>query len=1144
MQKRVTEILLLLVAAAMPGFASRGVLINRSPLPARSPQPAITRTKALTTSNGATAKFSRPQKFASLPAHQASFNAAVQIPAGGSVPVPTMGDFNGDGKKDVVSFVTTQSGNALSVLLGNGDGTFTQQPLIALDPSINFFFVGDLNGDGKDDIVVANGNNGGTTGPATLIPFISNGDGTFTQGATFTITTNPLAGTFLLDVNGDGKLDFLAVDQAVTSTSGTSQNVWTLLGDGRGGFQTATSVGLSIPAGFSGLRPDANMIMDNFDGNFPAELVGADNITGQLTLYLASANGVYVSPVSLATSDGNFNACFSTSGDLNGDHKPEIVSANCGADTLTVYANNGNGGFSTGTYYDAGVSLFPPNTSPASNIADTFPDGVAIADVNGDGINDLISTNGFSGDVTVLLGQGNDTFTPPAFGYATGTLGTAIFSQQALVADFNGDGKLDILVSDDDFSLVYLQGKGDGSFTAAHNYYSGIATPNSVTATGFASGDFNGDGLPDFVVGNFDQSGNAGITVFLSNPDGSLQPGVNYGSGGSLFYVVVGDFNGDGILDIAVSDPGNGVVDIFTGNPSSANPKVGDGTFTQSPATFSTGSTSNSGPFSMVDGIVAGDFNRDGQTDLAVVNNQTGDVGVLINNSSNGNVSFANVVSYTLIGSPAIQNLTAADANGDGVLDLVISESISGQGVVAILPGVGDGTFSLANASQLLMPDSPSSATVGDVNGDGIPDLAVTLFGQTSGNGIAVALGSGNGAFGTPILFPSTLQAADSHPTSLVISDINGDGIPDLVFTNQFFGTVGILYGAGNGNFSGTVEFPVGGLDFGLTLADVNGDGNVDVVTGGGASEVTVLLNAATPAITGQTASTTSITSSLNPATLGQAVTFTATVSGTGSVPTGNVNFNDGNTLLGSASLNANGVATFSTSALAVGTHGIVAQYRGDITFQPSSSQALSQVVNQSQPAATPDYTLSANPSNATIQPGSSAAFTITLTPINGYNGTVTLACGQLPAGVTCAFSTGTLTPANNQVATSTLTIKTTSASSASLSGSPVAPRGPAFPELLACITGMGLFGFVLMEDKNRKRSRWAIVLGVVTLIMILGLVGCGGGTSSSNNNNNGGGGAGTPAGSYAVHVTANGTAGSNGGNTGAHNLNLTVTVQ
>jgi len=803
--------------------------------------------------------------------------SGVQVPAGGKPEGQIFeADVNGDGKKDLVCQVYNNGEGAvysISVALGNGDGTF-QAPLLTTLANSDPILVGDLNGDGKADVIQIH-----SASSSTFDVWISdsNGDGMFAhavQGGTFNISSSSLQGGILTDLNGDGKLDLLAVD---TASPGL---VWSILGNGDGTFLNGTSTALA------GFAPDG-LVFADFNGDGKVDFAGLNYTTERVDVYLQSSNGFQQIGSSLVTPNAAYDTCSLAAGDLTGDGKAEIVSSNCDDENVTVYVNNGDGTFQTGVYYAAA-------SAPGSSNADVLPEAATIADVNGDGKADITVTNNNGSDVTILLGLGDGTVTVPTVGYAVG----GYPSTPAIVTDFNGDGLADVVVSDDEFSYVFLKGYGDGTFHSAFNYY---AAGNASGIT-LATGDFNGDGIPDFVMGNCCDT-TIGITVFLGRADGSLHPGVNYGSGGRLESVVVADFNGDGHPDIAAADSNLGTVSIFTG--------VGDGTFTLGSTTYPT-DTSEASP----KGIVAGDFTHDGHIDLAVFNRASNDVGVLL---GDGSGHFSAPANYPV--SQSADDLTAADVNGDGYLDLIVPLNASPSNGIALLLGKADnsGTFN-AESDVAAGFNWLYSVAVGDLNGDGKADLAFTLDDGSTPTGVVVAIGNGDGTFQSPIPFSTTLQNPSidlPYPSYVKIFDINADGLADVIVTNSQFGTVSVLLGNGEG-LSSPVEYPSGGYAFGLALADVNGDGAMDVVTAGddfiGA---TVLLNASGAGtlpnftVTPDTPNAT--------VTAGSPATFNLGVSGSSGY-SGTITFACSGLPAGAAcsfspaSITANGVTPFSTA--------------------------------------------------------------------------------------------------------------------------------------------------------------------------------------------------------------------------------------
>ena len=294
-----------------------------------------------------------------------------------------------------------------------------------------------------------------------------------------------------------------------------------------------------------------------------------------------------------------------------------------------------------------------------------------------------------------------------------------------------------------------------------------------------------------------------------------------------------------------------------------------------------------------------------------------------------------------------------------------------------------------------------------------------------------------------------------------------------------------------------------------------------------------------------QSTPTIKLTSSVNPGIAQQPITFTATVAGVPGgppppVPTGTVTFFDGGTALYTpVRLNTTGAAVFTTSTLSAATHSITAGYSGDSNYLPVTSIVLNEVVA---PAPESDYTLTTVSPTETATVGGNTSFPLTITPTNGYNGTITFACLGLPVGSSCGFEPSTLTPNDTETALATsLEITTTT--------TPIAGRHPARPRsgagdfVLASLGGLGLFGIIFVSNRRvraarlrSKSRRWLQIslLGVASFAIAL-LGSCGGNSTTSGTT--------TPVGTYTFTVNATGTAGTNGGNTAVHQISLTLMV-
>jgi|HubBroStandDraft_6_1064221.scaffolds.fasta_scaffold00550_30 hypothetical protein len=794
-----------------------------------------------------------------------SFQSAVAYDSGGySASAIAVGDVNGDGKLDLIvanecGAGTSCTTGSVGVLLGNGDGTF--QPAVTYSSGGNEALsvaVADVNDDGKPDIFV--GNFAGTVGI-----LLGNGDGTFRPVVTYAVGGGA-TGVAVADVNDDGKPDLVIADFA--TSSGGEAGVSVLLGNGDGTFKVAVTRSLDAMYATSVAVADFNR-----DGKLDIAVTcqtdpGAIQGFGLVGVLLGNGDGTFQGAEFYQT--GGYGASSVAVTDLNGDGKPDLLVANpcvgyeCNGDAaiLGVLLGNGDGTFQNAVTYDQGYSA----VTFANHFGFGIGGSIAAADVNEDGSVDVLATtsNFGSGGVSVLLGMQGGTF-HAAVNYDSGAFGPVFVA----AGDVNGDGKPDLLVLNHcglfdvcpgisaGSPVGVLLSNGDGTFQAARDY-----VPDGDASPALALADANSDGKPDLLVVSQTCLGCPfGFTlgIALGNGDGTFEPSLDSALNFSPNYVAAADVNGDGKIDALVTDTKG--VEVLLGN--------GDGTF-QPAVEYVTGSSG--------EGMAVGDVNQDGKLDLLVASlgdgtANSGSVSVLL---GNGDGTFQPPVNYT----SGAENTTAvalADINGDGKLDLVVSSQYENgsltSGVVGVFLGNGDGTFQPPLNVITPVPLGDVSLAVADFNGDGRLDVAI-------GYGDILLLGNGDGTFQSPSL--------------------------------------------------------LGASSLGIVAADFNGDGRPDLAVGG----VTVLLNVSpVPTIT-------SVSSSRNPSRPGEEVTFTATVSHHfGGTLTGTVTFFDSSDKLGTRHLNRSGEAELSTSALCVGVHKIRAVYSGNAEFGRSASSILKQIV-------------------------------------------------------------------------------------------------------------------------------------------------------------------------------------------------------
>jgi hypothetical protein len=569
-------------------------------------------------------------------------------------------DFNHDGKIDLA--IANDNATTVSILLGKGNGAFKTPRTFSLGNTSTAksfpvaVIAADLNGDGIPDLATAN------RGSNTLAVALGNGDGTFKAPLLMPAGgLNPMA-LAAGDFNGDGNVDLV-------TANADSNSISVYLGNGNGTFQPAlTPVAV-------GLDPLA-LVAADFNNDSHLDLAVADHGTNDVTILFGAGDGTFPQRQTYAVGAAPKALLL---GDFNRDGKTDLASADSHGNDISVLLQRSAVTTSTQSQTTTG----PENLRPTS---------IAVGDFNNDGKVDVVTANLNSEDLALLAGRGDGTFLDPIPIH-----GLTETPQNLVTGDFNGDGKLDLAVAQGDGTVSLLLGNGNGTFAV------GPTVAVGAVPSGLAAADLNNDGKLDLVTANV---GAGTITVLLGNGDGTFealrQITLNTASGlaGGPNDIVAGDFNGDGILDLATTMGLNNTVSLLLGN--------GNGTF-QSPEHLAVDGL-------MPSALILGDFNRDQHLDLMTANFGSSNVSLLL---GNGDGTFLLPRLFKVRVNPRL--LVAGDYNGDDLLDVAVTGGKDDN--VSLLLGLGDGTF--APQSILPLRGNPLAIGSADFNNDGIADLAV-----------------------------------------------------------------------------------------------------------------------------------------------------------------------------------------------------------------------------------------------------------------------------------------------------------------------------------------------------------------------------------------------------------------------------------
>ena len=524
----------------------------------------------------------------------------------------------------------------------------------------------------------------------------------------------------LADVNGDGNPDIVAVHPGSPPVGGSRYPaaIDILLGTGGAGFQKPIEYPIPAAENLEPLGP-VSLAVGDLNGDHKPDLivvtipfVGSPTTT---SIFLGNGDGTFQAQ-KIIFPGLNVSVDAIAIADLNRDGKADLaftLQDESGNSTLAVALGNGDATFSTPALYPVGGF-----------------ESLAVGDVNGDGIPDIVTSG-----VSILFGDGKGAF-PRRLDYLVNSDGAVILT------DIDGDGRMDIVLAEGNplamtAGLMVLFGWDNGTYFGPQV----SLVPGAVVPQGLAAADFNGDNIPDLVY----WYGANTISILKGAGDGSFTPGAQYQLAANSYPVriTIADFNHNGKPDFAMTTGNPASVAVFLGK--------GDGTFE---APLNTAAPAGLGE------LVAGDFNGDGKLDLAVVErggNYGPEDAVLIF-LGRGDGTFASPVAYPA--GPVTSSIGVGDFNGDGKLDLAIMNAGSQidatqTGSVSFLLGKGDGTFSAGTSVPLRFANGPGTGpgelVVADFNRDGKLDLAITPDNEITG--LAVLLGRGDGSFQTPVIY-------------------------------------------------------------------------------------------------------------------------------------------------------------------------------------------------------------------------------------------------------------------------------------------------------------------------------------------------------------------------------------------------------
>ncbi|NUN69346.1 MAG: VCBS repeat-containing protein, partial [Bacteroidetes bacterium] len=804
-------------------YSVSGNTVTINPDSSFKPGEVITVTVTTGVLNAGTEQMASPKVYSftvDAPAGYAKFRSPsnyVAYGTGSGNHYTTLADLNNDGYIDIAT--TSSLHDNMSVLLNNGDGTFASRVDYA---TLNAFDISaaDVNGDGDMDLVVANNNIKGFS------VFINNGSGSFSTRNDYEFSAFQSNAQYLVtaDMDGDGDID-VVLNDLTSNYLHLMKNTGGSFSSAGGDFAFTTKFG---PLAAGDLDKDGDMDIVASGATVDSVEYFTNNGTGTLTMqtrfYWSNTDG----PTDVLVADIN-----STTGNKN-----DLVFLSGIGEKLTYFRNN-----------------FTELDEAAEISVGEYPIAVKAADIDSDNDLDLLVANYNDATFSVLTNAGSI----GSYAYSvTQTNTLSNYPDDLATADLDGDGDMDVVTIHNDATLSVFQNYNGGHVasitpvngsldqSASSNIVivfdehinSGTLTSSTVKISGSISGNHAWT-LSSYVAGTYTATLNPTVDfvpgevvtvivtkgvqnsigvalerahssqfVIAAGNGASFAASTDYAAGTQPNSIILADLNADGDADLVAVNSGSDNVSVRLNN--------GDGTF-GSESLLSTGDNPSS--------VAAGDVDGDGDIDLVVTVTGADQLARFLNNGSG---SFGSAATFSTSASPTALSLGDIDTDGD--LDVVYVAS--GQG--RRQSNNGSGAFS----DEYGFSSAHAGIVVADVNNDGDLDVIYTYDNSIFSN-VTVYNNSGTGVWSS-LFTGSGSYTLGYTPTGVVVRDFNNDGYVDVVTTGlPTNGTISYLQNNQNGTFAARVDYSVAtsAQPRGLTAADVDGDGDLDIIVANGAGD-------------------------------------------------------------------------------------------------------------------------------------------------------------------------------------------------------------------------------------------------------------------------------------------------------------------